>query len=145
MFEVSDMFWDVTSICRPDFFFIARGWWIVGTFCMKGHKKKLFKQRKKWPNFYDIFLWSQQSKKTRDLSDESSTNLLIGKAVIAQTEVSSLTDLIKETLNEFNLPSYDDLENFRLETSVVDETEGSEKENLDYDSIDSDDYPFWWL
>ena len=62
--------------------------------------------------------------------------------MIAQTEVSSLTDLIKETLNEFNLPSYDDLENFRLETSVVDETEGSEKENLDYDSIDSDDYPF---
>ena len=77
--------------------------------------------------------------KTRDLSEESSTNLLIGKAVIAQTEISSWTGLMKETLDEFNLHSEDDFEKGRLENSVIDETEGSANENLHYDSIDSDD------
>jgi len=75
--------------------------------------------------------------KSRELPEGRSTTFVLGQAMIAQTEVSSLTNLINETLQEFNLHSEDDFEKFRLECPVTD-IGGSVHENLDYESNDSD-------
>ena len=77
-------------------------------------------------------------RKSRELPEEKLTKFVLGQAMIAHTEMSSLTELINETLFEFNLHSKKDLDKFVSGCPVVHDTEASDHEHLNDKSNDSD-------